>query len=633
MPAEIYGTPQASVADRRIAICGQVLLVALLFATLFVAVRSDPRARGSVADEPTYVLAALSLAHDRDLAFESADFERYVELYDAPPAELALASRDGGERISYGVPFLWSLLAVPFVLLWPLEGPMVLNALLLAVAALLAGRSLAARVGGAAWLLVCVFCFASVSFAYVFFALPDLALFATTACGLALVFGRDDELPATSWNAQEGPRSSWARWIAAGALLAVAPVYRPVYGAVLIAAGFVTPPTERRRAIAGMAAGAVLLAVVAASGQWLGGGSWTVFAGDRRSFAAATTGYPGVDFAAEEWRGLVRGPKGEGSVGRPIGVEQVAPGIAAGSPGPEVWGWNVAYFLAGRNVGLLLYYLPVVLAIGLATRRRHRWALAVAVAVAVTAVFWLRPFNFFGGREAVANRFFLPLYPALWFLAGRGGGHPARRALAALGVAALAIPFLLPLWKAPDRHPVGADGRYRYVSETAFRRLPFETTQRAISGPVVAHRDLWVRVAAGEAGSRDGGESLYLRGRRPVELLIFSPEPIGRLIFEFDRRAPSRLEVLAGGELADTLLRNDGGVAFAVQLARPRAEHVTYRTSRPQRIYRLLLEVPAAPPFDLPFTLTTGGWQAPDLGDGPLTARPGAGEPGGVPAP
>lgn len=615
--AQIYGQPTA--AERTVTLGGQILLAVLLAATLFVAARSDPRVRGSVADEATYTMQALSLAGDLDLAFELSDFERYVEIYGRPPAELVLVSRDGGERISYGVPFLGSLLAAPLMLLWPLEGPLVLNVLLLALAAWLTGRALAPRIGAAAWLVVAAFCFASVTFAYAFFALPDLFLLATTACGLALVFGRDGEpaAPALTWS-DGGPRSSWARWIAAGALLAVAAVYRPVYAVVLLAAAFVTPAAERRRAVAGLAAGAALLVALAGAGQWLGGGSWSQFTGDRRAFVAATTGYPGVDFEAREWQASAGR-----TVGEPVRVARVAPGMTAQPPGARVWAWNLAYFWVGRDVGVLPYYLPIVLALGLAAGRRNRWLLAVAAAVAVGAFFWLRPFNFFGGREAVANRFFLPLYPALWFLAARpawdGDRSAGRRALAALAVAALAAPFLLPLWKSPDRHPIAPDGRYAYVSDLAVRRLPFETTQWAVPSPIAEHRGLVVEAVAGDAGSRDRGETLYLRGRRPVELLIYSEELIGRLIFEFGRRAPSRLEILAGGELGDTLLRNDGGVDFSVELDRPRAEHAVIWSPRPVRIYRLRLEVPAAPPFDLPFTLATGGWQPPEAATGPGT--------------
>ena len=49
-----------------------------------------------------------------------------------------------------------------------------------------------------------------------------------------------------------------------------------------------------------------------------------------------------------------------------------------------------------------------------------------------------------GGGGAIANRYFLPLYPAFWFLATQPG-RPRRVGAVFL----LAAPFLWPLWTAP----------------------------------------------------------------------------------------------------------------------------------------------------------------------------------------
>src|SRR5262245_62634255 len=54
---------------------------------------------------------------------------------------------------------------------------------------------------------------------------------------------------------------------------------------------------------------------------------------------------------------------------------------------------------------------------------------SILAALAAAGCFLLtRPFNFYGGGGAIANRYFLPLYPAFWFAAGR----PARAAWAVL---------------------------------------------------------------------------------------------------------------------------------------------------------------------------------------------------------
>lgn len=602
--------PPGTRTERAVGIIGRLVLLGLLGVLLWGAITFDARSRAPVGDEATYTLQALSLGHDLDLVFEAGDHRRFTDLYSRPPDRLALQSRDGGGTIAFGAPFWWSLWAAPFLRLGPLNGAAVANVLLLALAAWAAARALARRIGPAAWWWVAALGFASVSFAYAFLATPDLSLLACTAIGLALTAGAGaparpaSEAPPQIYGEpddDEGGRPrSVLRWLAAGALLAIPAVYRPVYATLLAAAAVATPRPRRGARIAALATGALVVVLFSAGGQWLAGGGWNPWQG-RRAFAAG--GYPGVDFPAEVW-------PGPGAVA--VGAAEVAPGATAPPLDARLWGWNLLYLVAGRDVGLVPYFLPGLLLIGLAAGGRGRggrWALAAAVVLSLGALLWLRPFNFFGGSEAIANRFFLPLYPALWFLAARGGGSLVRRTLGAVASAALAAPFLLPLWSAPRAHPVADDGRYRYVAPIARELLPFETTQTAIPAPRAIAGGLTLAFVAGDAGPGPGDRGrLRLRGGREVELLVASPEPLERLGFSFGRRAPSQLEVLAGGALGDTLLRDDGGISFAIDLEPSRTVHPTPWSAGRWSFYRLRFRLVEAPPFDLPFTVRAGGW-------------------------
>ncbi len=604
----IEDTPPGTPAERAVANLGRLLLLGLLIALLAGAAGSELKSRPPVGDEATYVMQALSLAHDRDLAFADEDHRRYEALYGRPPDRLALASRDGGERIVYGVPFLWALWAAPFLAAAPQSGAAVANALLLAIAAWAAARALERRIGPAAWPWTAALVFASVAFAYVYLALPDLLLMAAAALGLALAYGRS-EAPAAgtlsqiygggSDDAAGGGRGRFVlRWAIAGALLAIPAVQRPVYGVLLVAMLWVVPRRRRAAGIAALAAGAALAALAVAGGHWAAGGGWAPHAG-RHSFTAES-GYPGVDYPAEVW---------PGPAAAPAGVAAVAPGTARPPLSPRLWGWNAVYLAAGRDVGLIPYFLPGLLLLTLAAGRRGRWALAAGTALALAALLWLRPHNFFGGAEAIGNRFFLPLYPALWFLAARPGGRVLRRAAGALAAAALAAPFLLPLWREPAGHPVGEDGRYRYVSEVARRGLPFETTQPAIPAPRAAAGELVLTFLAGDAGPAGGDPRapLRLRGRREVELMVASPRPLERLTLALGRRSPSRIEILSGGEAGEVLLRGDGGVSFTVELAPARATHPPASSAEPWSYYPLRFRLPEGPPFDLELGVEAGG--------------------------
>jgi len=258
---------------------------------------------------------------------------------------------------------------------------------------------------------------------------------------------------------------------------------------------------------------------------------------------------------------------------------------------PKLLGWNTAYFLAGRNVGVLPYFLPFLLGFTAWGRERGRWALPLAVAVAVLGFFVLRPFNFYGGGGAIANRYFLPLYPAFWFLAAR----PARVWPAVL-VTGLAAPFLLPLWSHPTQFPIGNDGRYAHVSAFAQRWLPYETTQSHIpGGQDVAMNGVWLKLLSHNVYRTDETR-LRIVGDNRGELLIGSPHPLERVYVELGREAPVKIEV---GEqvLRPSLMSPDGSITFDVPLGAPRAVHPMWWTWDDYYLYDLDLRLPGMPPI------------------------------------
>jgi hypothetical protein len=121
--------------------------------------------------------------------------------------------------------------------------------------------------------------------------------------------------------------------------------------------------------------------------------------------------------------------------------------------------------------------------------------------------------------------------------------------------------------------------------------------------------DLVLAFLAGDAGPAgdDPRGPLRLRGRREIELMVASPRPLGRLTLTFGRRAPSAIEILAGGDSGDVLLRGDGGVGFTVELEEARATHPPPWSDEPWSFYPLRFRFPEGPPFDLTFEVAAGG--------------------------
>lgn len=512
-----------------------VLFVPLAALLALAAVK--PPSRTLMGDEPTYALQAASLAWDHDLVYDARDEQRFVQQWGERPGPLDLDSRDHGRTQVYRRPALWALLAAPFVRAMPLRGAPVLAVLLLALAAWLAARALAPRVGAAAPVWIAAFVFGSAAFAYVFRITADVFLLAAAVAGLALAFGAvpEEALPSMYEGERVWSWKTFGRWLAAGALLAVPGAYHPFYLLILPAAGVAARANiqrRRRSAAAGLLVGAVLLL----------GLTWLVHL---RAGGEAL------------WR----------------------PSAWSFEPDPKLLGWNLAYFLVGRHVGVLLYFLPLLAALAAYRPEGGRRALLLGVGLAVLGFLLIRPFNFFGGPGTIADRTFLPLYGALWLLPAR----PARPAWPLLAVL-LAAPFLYPLWlQAPSP-----------VSPVAERWLPFEITQRELPVQWLVQHGLRVGLIGHGVWAEERGTGLRIAGGGEGEILLASPEPIHAVDLALDPTAPTRLTA-NGQALRPSLLRADGWIFFEVPLGEPRAVHPMGWSRGDVYLYPLRLSLPGAP--------------------------------------
>jgi hypothetical protein len=552
------------------------LLALLLAATLIGALTFDRRSwPGLVGDEATYLMQAQSLAWDHDLRYSRGDYDRFVAQWGVKPDGLILQSGDGGRTLVYAKPASYALWIAPFLRLSPLKGAAIANALLLAFAAVLAARTLERRLGPAAPLWVAAWIFASVAFAYVFWAHSDLFLMCLVAIALALAYGdpRADEPPET-------PLRTALRWAACGLLLGLVLASRPFYGALLLPAALAVPTPRRRLGVAALIAGAAVAVLGSGLTHLAESDAWTPYSGERLSFEAST-GFPEVDLPPGAWQQRVAG-RGNRSW------------LPSDMLGFRLTAWNSLYFLTGRDVGVLPYYLPLLLGL-LAFRRGEGRGTLILAALAAAACFLItRPFNFYGGGGAIANRYFLPLYPAFWFAAGR----PAR-AWWAVATAALAAPFLLSLWRHPSAYFLDQDLGYRYVTAAARRGLPFETTQSHLKpggGEDFMHGRLWIKPLATSVHAENGAIRIS-SGRG--ELLVGSSQPLPGLRMIVDPPAP---EIgVSGAQVQRSHPREGGGSVLLLRLTRPTAVHKMWwsETDAPVYLYEVRLDAPSGFVFHL----------------------------------
>lgn len=573
------------------------VLLLVLFA-LVVGALSFDRSRWPylVGDEATYAMQASSLAWDFDLRYSRQDYDRFLDQWSRAPDGLILQSRDGGRTLTFGKPSLYAVAIAPLVRLAPVRGAAVANALFLVAAALLSAWVLARHVGPSAPLWTGTFLFAAVPFGYVFWVHADLFLMAATAGAFALAYWEErprGALPEIYDGAHHAPAArALVRWFAVGALLAIPASFRPFYLALflpLVVALMTHPGGRRWRGLWSLVAGAVLVLLLSTALQWQSGGNWSGYAGERQDFYPSR-GYPDVDFPRSEWNGTLE------RWGNKSWLHSASFDFKLDA---RLWTWNSLYFLAGRNVGVVPYFLPIFLAFLAYEGGRGRWAILPAVLLVVAATFLISPFNFYGGAGAIGNRYFLPLYPALWFVAARRKG-----ALWPLGTVFLAAPFLFPLWAQPRAFPVDEKGRYVYVSPLVEAWLPYETTQSHIpGGRDVEHNGLWLRFLNPAVGPRDAGHRLSLTNDGAGELLIGSPEPLQSLWLDFDGPVNHEIRV-TGAELGAALLRPDGSDARELVLDPPRARHPMWWSWQPWYLYELRLELRGAPD-PVTFSLTS----------------------------
>lgn len=583
----------ASRAARLAAWVPLVLLLAGCFALALGAAPSPDRFLAG--DEATYLMQAESLAFDRDLAYSPADLERFTRRHGEAPRRLILEARHAGRPgLVYGVPALYALWLAPFLLFVPLADVAPLaNALLLLAAGLVTARTLARRMGPAGPIWTAAFLFGSVVFAYVFRVRPDLLLVACVAGGYALAWGGEPppaDGPAEVYAAPgvESPARFRLRWLTAGLLVAVPAVFSPLGLLLLVPLAFAVPAERWREGRALLAAGALLLLAGSTAAGWASGGPRLPWSGEPRVFTQAT-GFPAA-----------------GAAQPAVGGEAVEPAVQWPLPGGAAfWGWSLVGLAVGRDVGLLPYFLPLLLALCAPTGgERGRRLLLWVAALGVLGALLLHPFNFAGGPGAIANRRFLPFYAALWFRPARPARpvRPARMTWA-LAVVVAAAPFLWPLWAQPAAALGPPDGGARYVSALARRFLPYETTQQAPAGePEVRIGRLRARLLGGGLTATSGGDRLALFGDREGELLLASPTELKAVTLDFEHRATAHLEVV-GATVGQTLLRPDGTVVFELLLAPARALHPLAGSEKAYYVYPLRLRLAGARPQPLAFRI------------------------------
>ena len=604
-----------------------------LLGVLFVSATAYSRAGWETLapGEATSLMQAASLAHDFDLAYTRADHERMALTWGFEPNDLELASGSEGRRIAFHQPFPYAVFLAPFVRAAPETGFALANVLLLALAAAAAALTLERYVGETAALTVALAVFGSAAFSYVFLAGDDIFLLSVTVLAFALLTRVEQaaEPGSTSFNgaSQDGAPLDkhlgvWRSAFLAGVLLAIPLATEPLLYVVLAVAAFAGLPRDAKLApqapfLLGLGA---FFALILAVQWWTSGGLHIV--GTTHFRFTPETGFPLVDFRADQWNESLR---------HLSAIYWDETPNAAWGRDLKLWLWDGAYLLVGRHVGLLLYFLPALFLIGLGDWRMaapsFRLPLLLAIAAWAVIVVLSHPFNIYGGPGAIANRWFLPLYGALWLVPRR----PLERWIWPVLTAVAASLFIGGLafaqWRSSADLARGvAVGHATPVAQAV---LPFETSQRWLFESRDAdHGGVRILMLSENVWYEERPDRMMLdrRMNEPTELILASDEPLTELELTFGPDAPSHLQV-EGATVGDRLLNGDGGITFRLRPGSGR-QHAVWWTGSRQWLYPLTLVWPAdegvAPgesPVSLPFWLTTYVAAEPFAAE-PLAAEP-----------
>lgn len=547
-------------------------------------------ADGVKGDEATYVMMALSAAYDGDLTYERRDLQRFWTIYaDGPEGIFLKAGRtvdlDAGgafpfiratygpdpraDRLYYGKAAAYSVAAAPIVRLAGINGLLFFNILLLVVAFLAAYHFLAVRTTPTIALVMAAgFLAASIAPLYAVWLTSEVFNFALVAYAYFLWLYKYIAPPTTGW---------WGRFLRSGAsdvaaaiLLGVA-IYSKLLPAALVAP-IVVFHGWRREWRRGLTFGAVAaLTAAAAFGANLAvTGDVNYQGGDRK------TCYRAFPFDAPDANWTNRCSQ--------YSTDSVTTGFETDAAGAaRVFADNARYFVFGRYTGLLPYYLPALTAIAccLVWRRRvllQQWLTLAAVAVAIVGMLIWLPFTWAGGGGAPGNRYFLCLYPALFFVV------PAMTSLGA-GLASWAgLAFVAPILFNPyfsSEHP------WQQPSTGLFRWLPIELTMMNDlpvmvdpgRGHVVFGNDPRILLYFMDDASWPTEEGFWVGGVADTEIVVRTGERLHGLTLTvtapqpntvtFDAGAGRETLTLARGETAKLFLRaqpkiSRGGFAFVV---------------------------------------------------------------------
>jgi len=358
------------------------------------------------ADEAIYYSLTQSLAHDMDLEYTKKDLIRYFQAFDSGPIGLFL-KKGKDNKIFFAKSFAYSIFASPFVRIFGYNGFFIFHSILLLLLLLMGSMyfSLENR-PSVSLLIILTFLLASVASVYFIWISPDFFNLFLVFSVLFLWLYKHKNKETNNRTERKNKiqiflLSDYSDYLAC-ILIGIAVFSKPPN--IVLMGPLVLHSLSKKKFLKSFLMVVVFLltsCIFWGTNQYITG-SWNYQGGERKIFHFT---YP------YEKEHLTFDSTGFEMTSEGYAERHLLP--------PKVFIYNLFYYFWGRFTGVTWYFFPAFLFIILFFIRKKRpfqWLIFGTLAAEILIYIAIMPDNYAGGGGALANRYFLNIYPLFLFL-------------------------------------------------------------------------------------------------------------------------------------------------------------------------------------------------------------------------
>jgi hypothetical protein len=221
---------------------------------------------------------------------------------------------------------------------------------------------------------------------------------------------------------------------------------------------------------------------------------------------------------------------------------------------PRVVIHNLFYYFFGRFTGITWYFFPaffflVLFFIG--KKNLYQWLALLALSGEILIYIFLMPDNYAGGGGALANRYFLNIYPLFFFL------NPSQlKGRDLISIWLMASLFLSPIiitpWKSsqfPANHAKKIPFKWLPVELTLVNNLPTNTNPKAFRQEIGTPPNIgWLHFLDDNFHPRLEPDGFWTKGPHQTEMILKTYYPVKKLIIHLlnNPRKRNRITVQVG---------------------------------------------------------------------------------------